>query len=184
MKKEIWKRFTYNGVDYGDLYEVSNFGNFRNARNKRLRKLRLNDKGYHVVSISLGHRDIKPTIRIHRAVAEAFIDNPDNKPEINHIDGNKTNNYVDNLEWCTGKENVHHALEFGLADCEHLKALSAYRSKPVRRIDKYGNVETYNSIREAALINFGERAKHMRYHMSECCQGKRKSCAGYCWEFV
>ena len=181
---EIWKRLKYRGKDYGNLYEVSNLGNIRNAKTHKLRKLRINDKGYHVISLSLGSAKNRPTVRVHRLVAEAFIPNPDNKPEINHIDGNKCNNIITNLEWCTPKENVAHALQFGLANVDHLKALSEYRSKSVKCIDKQGNITIYPSIREAARVVMGDKAKYMRYHISECCHGIRETCGGYYWKFV
>lgn len=65
--------------------------------------------------VSLGNKNDKKLFKIHRCVAESFIPNPDNKPMINHIDGVKTNNNVNNLEWVTGKENTQHAFKTGLA---------------------------------------------------------------------
>ena len=112
--KEIWKRLIYHGEDYGDWYEVSNIGNIRNARTHRVRKLNVLQKGYAFVGVSLGSRDNKPMFKVHRAVAETFIPNPNNLPVINHIDGNKLNNSVENLEWCTHQENTIHAMENGL----------------------------------------------------------------------
>ena len=113
--KEIWERLIYHNKDYGDYYEVSNLGQIRNAKTKKIRKQNLFKKGkYCFVSGSLGSRNNKITFRVHRAVAETFIQNINNLPEINHKDGNKLNNCVDNLEWCTGAENMKHAMEYGL----------------------------------------------------------------------
>ena len=112
--KEIWKRLIYHGEDLGDWYEVSNLGNIRNAKNHRIRKLNALQQGYYFVGVSLGNRNVKPCIKVHRAVAETFIPNPKNLPVINHIDGNKLNNNVENLEWCTYLDNTKHAVETGL----------------------------------------------------------------------
>ena len=112
--EEVWKRLIYHGKDLGDWYEVSNIGNIRNSRTHRIRKLNVLPKGYAFVGVSIGSRNVKPCIKVHRAVAETFIPNPKNLPAINHIDGNKLNNVVENLEWCTYKENTKHAMQTGL----------------------------------------------------------------------
>lgn len=113
--KEIWKRLIYHGKDLGDWYEVSNLGNIRNARTKCIRKLNVLETGYAFVGVSLGSKNVKPCIKVHRAVAETFILNENNLPAINHLDGNKLNNCVDNLEWCTYSDNTKHALRTGLS---------------------------------------------------------------------
>jgi hypothetical protein len=110
--KEIWRPV----VGYEGFYEVSNLGNVRSIdrvdsqgqmRHGRVRKLLLNKVGYLYVGISVNNK--KANLNVHRLVAKAFIPNPDNKPQVNHIDGNKTNNVVSNLEWATISENTLHA---------------------------------------------------------------------------
>jgi hypothetical protein len=110
--EEIWKPV----VGYEGLYEVSNLGNVRSVdkvdrqgqkKHGRVRKLLLNQVGYLYVGISVENK--KANLTVHRLVARAFIPNPDNKPQVNHIDGNKTNNIVSNLEWVTVAENTQHA---------------------------------------------------------------------------
>ena len=103
-------------VGYEDYYEISNKGRLRNTNTKRLRKLFVNKNGYHVCSVSLGSRSIKPCWKIHRLVASAFKENSENKPLVNHVDGNKLNNHVTNLEWVTYSENSKHAVETGLVN--------------------------------------------------------------------
>lgn len=68
--------------------------------------------GYEYVTLRLNHK--KRSFRVHRLVAEAFVPNPNNLPEVNHIDGNKTNNKSTNLEWCSHRDNIEHALNTGL----------------------------------------------------------------------
>jgi hypothetical protein len=109
-EKVIWKRMIYHGEDLGDFYLVSNIGDIKGVKTGKIRSKNINHEGYYFVSVSLGSRDIKPCIKVHRAVAETFLDNPNNYPMINHKDGNKLNNHVENLEFCTNQENIMHAL--------------------------------------------------------------------------
>ena len=99
---------------YEEHYGVDRFGNVYSLKGGKVvkRTLSLNKSGYYYVSLK--DNDKIKNARVHRLVAEAFIPNPENKPYINHIDGNKTNNCVDNLEWCTPSENSRHALSKGL----------------------------------------------------------------------
>lgn len=109
--EENWKPLIYNNINYGDRFEISNYGNIRNVKTKHIYKCHINKNGYLQVCVSLGSRKNKIVVKIHRAVAENFVANPANKKSVNHIDGNKLNNYYENLEWVTNKENTHHALE-------------------------------------------------------------------------
>lgn len=105
--KEIWKPYIYT-------YEISNLGRLRNAKTNKILKANKVGRGYLGICVSLGSRNNYKMIRIHRAVAESFIPNPNNLPQVNHIDGNKLNNRVDNLEWCDSKYNTIHAISLGL----------------------------------------------------------------------
>ena len=100
--KEIWKPLAQC-----DKYECSTFGRIRDAKTKRILNGSINNKGYIRYDLCLNGKRF--VVSGHRAVAETFIDNIENKPQINHIDGNKTNNNINNLEWCTGSENILHA---------------------------------------------------------------------------
>ena len=118
--KEVWKDI--NG--YEGYYQVSNLGRIKSLdrmtnnqygeyfmKGRILKNSTIKDKGYCRVSLNNGNGKISK--RVHRLVAEAFILNPKNKPEVNHKDGNKLNNCVSNLEWCTNKENIEHSIRTG-----------------------------------------------------------------------
>ena len=120
MPDEIWKDIKY----YEGLYQISNYGNV-----KSLPKERRNRRGVYIqkekllslTNTSTGYKKVelvkdgkRKGFKVHRLVAQAFIPNPDEKPQVNHIDGDKTNNYVDNLEWATASENSIHAYNTGL----------------------------------------------------------------------
>ena len=98
----------------GSNYSVSNIGNIKNNKSKQILKSGDNGKGY--LFCFLWKYNKSKRFYVHRLVAQTFIPNPDNKPCVNHIDGNKENNNVNNLEWCTHSENMKHAYKINLRE--------------------------------------------------------------------
>lgn len=107
MEKEIWKR-----IEWAPDFEISNYGRVKSYKqdkiNGKLKKLQINHAGYVIIRLFNTYTGKWKTSRVHRLVAEAFIPNPENKSDVNHIDEDKTNNRVDNLEWMTHKENTNY----------------------------------------------------------------------------
>lgn len=169
------------------LYEVSSCGSVRRTENQRILKSFLNHKGYpHVVMHKNGKAYSKT---IHRLVAEAFIPNPDNLPQVNHIDANKENNTVDNLEWISGLDNMRHAYRNGCfkpfsenqkaATMKNILKAQGWNSRAVICLDKDGTeIARYSSITEAHEISGCNVSK-----IVACCKGHRRSTHGYQWKY-
>ena len=139
-------------VGYEGSYQVSNCGRVRSLdridnagkkRKGRMKRTPVNGRGYAMVSLS--NQESKKTKRLHRLVAEAFLPNPRNHPQINHIDGNPLNNAVENLEWCDAKYNQQHAVRTGLhkpsKGSSHYKTdLNEFQVRVIKRIASQGNI--------------------------------------------
>ena len=114
---EIWKEIEgykalYQISNYGRIKSLSHINNLGRVRPECILGNRLSDRGYHTAVL---YNNGKPkSFRVHQLVAKAFIDNPFNKPHVNHLDGVKSNNFVNNLEWVTISENQNHAFQIGL----------------------------------------------------------------------
>lgn len=162
--KEIWKDIK----DFEGLYQVSNTGLVRSLRNDIILKP-MDAHGYNMVF--LGRKNARV---IHRMVAEAFIPNSEGKPQVNHIDGNKRNNYADNLEWATESENMVHAFKNGLIKNSIIK------TRKVAQFDKEGNlIKIFNTAKEAG--------KEMNVHdtsILHACKGKYETSCGYIWKYI
>ena len=121
--KEYWKV-----IEECPIYLISNMGNVKNIKElKTLKTYKRRD----YIRIDLYDKRIKKPIKrsVHRLVAEAFIPNPLKKPQVNHIDGDKDNNSINNLEWCTASENMKHAFKTGLNVPNPLKGEDRHNSK-------------------------------------------------------
>ena len=129
---EIWKDI----IGYNQ-YQISNYGNVKTTANKFTRKERLlkplrQQKGYFRVALWKDNKS--KFFLIHRLVAEYFIDNPENKKTINHIDGNKSNNHIDNLEWNTYRENMNHAVNNKISACGERNGRSKLNLEQIKEI--------------------------------------------------
>lgn len=114
-----------------EIYDVSENGIVVNTKTNKVLKPYVSKRGYYRVKLYTVEHSAK-MFQVHRLVAQAFIPNPNNLPEVNHIDGNKLNNCVDNLEWCTAKDNTKHAYENGLRVNCHSDATNKKRGKSLK----------------------------------------------------
>ena len=162
MKKEIWKPIK----GYEGLYMVSNWGRVKSIKfgKERILKPVTNSSGY--LLVGLYKNNIEKKYSVHRLVAEAFIPNPYNLPQLNHRDENKLNNNVDNLEWCTNEYNINYGTR------------TERYSKPVLQYTLDGEfVGEWPSARECGRNGFNQGS------VSACCRGELKTHKGYIWKY-
>jgi len=133
----IEKYISYPGVK-PDMYTIDSNGNVYNTKTNKYLKPKKTKKGYYAVSLSSGKKKHSTFVFIHRLVAYEFIPNLDNKQFVNHIDGDKSNNSIYNLEWVTHDENMKHAFRTGLFD-NKLKTKVGENGCNVKFSDKFVN---------------------------------------------
>jgi hypothetical protein len=146
-------------------YAISREGEILSLLTDQIVRPTVNSEGY--LKITLWKDGKSYTRRVHRLVAEQFIPNPDNLPVVNHIDGNKKNPHVSNLEWCTQQENVQHAFNTGLT------------TKTSDKIVVRGDGRVYKSLTEAAAMNNITKSA-----ISKVINGARKTAGGWTWKEV
>lgn len=164
--KELWKDIK----DYEGLYQVSNLGRVKRVATGRILKPLKHTKGYLNIGLYKNHTASKKLI--HRLVAQAFIPNPENKAEINHIDEDKTNNISSNLEWSTRKENVNYGT--------HNERMSKTQSIPIIAT----NLTTGKS---QEFYGTGECARQLGLHASsirKVLKGIYKQTGGYTFKYL
>ena len=170
---------TWSKINGFPNYSVSNTGEIRNDISGEIKNPFISRTGYY--NVDLYRNGKRSKFRVHRLVGEAFVDNPDNKTQINHIDGNKLNNNAMNLEWVTASENMQHAFKHGLAK-PSLGMLGKHnpnagrKGKPVRIVE---TGEEFSSITECEkAINGNNR------HICDCLSGRQQTHRGYHFEYI
>ena len=178
MTKEIWKDIQ----GYEGLYQISNLGRIKSLErmiitsnnitkkiSEKILKPCLRKNGYY--SIVLQKNNKSKYYTIHRLVAKEFIPNPNNLPQVNHKDENKTNNNVNNLEWCTSKYNINYG--------SHNERQSLSRSKTV-----------YQYSLDKKLLNVWKNTHDVNYklgyhqgNIAACCRGERKTAYNCIWSY-
>lgn len=171
--EEKWKDI----VGYEGIYQVSNLGRVKSLSNNFSRKEKIlknhkNSGGYLRVVLSK-NRKVK-RYYIHRLVSEYFIDNPNNLPQTDHINTDRTDNRVENLRWVTHKENMNNPLTI-----DKINKMNKRSSKPIIQFSKDGEfIRKWDSAMDAQR-ELGIKQGGIR----ECCKGKRKTAGGYIWRY-
>lgn len=175
---EIWRT-----IEDAPNYEVSNLGNVRHKKKKVNRKPQDNGHGYKIFATKINGKH--KNFYIHRCVAKAFLDNPDNLPEVDHINSDRADNRVENLRWCTTKENANfepHKLNLSRALIEN-GSQAGVNNPRAMRILQYDLDE--NFIREWDYIK--QAAKELNIlpnSISHCLHGRTKTSGGFIWRFA
>ena len=177
-------------VGYENLYQVSNTGIVRSLfRYKKELKPNITNSGY--ATVQLFKNKVGKRLLIHRIVATSFIVNSKNLPQVNHKDEDKLNNCVDNLEWCSARENMNHGtrLKRQLSSCKNyyesdmIKEIAIKNGKkvmkPVLQLSKSGVViARYNSVKEAGMVNGILPTK-----ICDALKGRHKTSGGFVWKY-
>ena len=162
----MWKKFIYEGQETD--YSVSTEGEVRKDTTNYILS-QSSQQDYKFVGLIINGKQKR--MRVHRMVALTFIDNPDNKPYVNHINGNRSDNNVENLEWVTPSENTQHAVNTGL-----------FKSGCTRAVIQYNlngeQMATFESATEAARQTGGSQSK-----ITMCCRRQRDSANDYQWRY-
>ena len=161
---------------YEGKYQVSNIGNvkslnYNHTHKEKILKLGKADSFFKYCTVDLFKDGKHNRHFVHRLVAQEFIPNPNNLPQVNHKDGNKLNNKVTNLEWITQSENVKHAYETNLIK---------HKRKAVNQYDLNGRfIKKWNGVREIQrILGYSSGA------LCDCCKGRQKTAYGYKWEYA
>lgn len=177
--KEIWKDVDgYNGD-----YKISNLGNVLSLKKQQVVLTPRLCGQYYAVCL-YDNNNKRKNHYIHKLVLVAFIPNPENKPQGNHIDGIKAHNYVSNLEWCTNSENIRHAYKLGLktAPCAQTGRFGDlhHLSKKVHQYSINGKyISSFGSVCEAS-----KKTGVNRRAISQCANNETKTSGGYKWSFI
>lgn len=155
---------------YEGLYQVSNLGRVKRVKTGRILKPLKHTNGYSMVNLS--KNNIVSTKKIHRLVAQAFKPNPENKAEVNHIDENKTNNMISNLEWVTRKENNNHGTRTDRMAKTQSIPIIATNLKTGKSTEFYGIAECARQLR----LDPGNITKVLK--------GTRRQTGGYIFEYA
>ena len=187
MDNEIWKDIEgfegrYQVSSCGRVKSLSHFQSFGNQGMRIIpeRLLKYGNRANGYMMVVLCKDNIRKSCNVHRLVAQAFIPNPNNLPQVNHIDENKHNNNVDNLEWVTSKENINHGTS--LKRRSESQRYTQKSKKAVYQYDLNNNlIAIYVSIREAERANGYEHTGGI----SHCCNNRKgfKTFKGYKWSY-
>ena len=168
---EIWKDIS----GYEGLYQVSNLGrvkslDYNHTGREKIMKPSVDKNGY--LYVCFRKNGVKKWYKLHRLVAQAFISNPNNYPQVNHKDENPFNNFVNNLEWCDAKYNINYGTR--------TERVAEKKSKQVLQIDKNTNklIAEFPSLTEVER-QFGIS----KSSISKCCKGKLNTAGKYKWQY-
>lgn len=180
MVEEIFKDIK----DLEGKYQVSNFGNILSLNYHRSGKpklMKLSDNGNGYLKVCLSKDGKQKMFKVHRLVAETFIPNPENLPQVNHIDENKENNRVDNLEWCSLEYNNNYGTrnERIGKTISKLQINEQNKSKKVLQFSLTGEfICEWPSTAECGRNGFNQG------HVAACCRGKKPQYKGFRWEYA
>lgn len=173
LPNEQWKDIE----GYEGFYQISNYGRVFSCLSGRIRKTSINNKGYEVVHLYKNAAD--KSFTIHFLVAKAFVPNTFLYKEINHKDENKTNNYYENLEWCSRKYNQEYSGNIKKWSIAGAKGNKEASSKKVCQYDLAGNfLKEYSGLRELERLT-----GFMHQGVGKVCRGKQKTAYGFIWKF-